>query len=378
MKRQKPFIDFYGKMDVIPTNQDITDLGTHFQRRGSLYCQLGIPPLFVQGRSVIEFGPGSGHNAIFTASLKPRNYTLVDANKKSLEGTRKVLRQHARGVSIKIVASEIQKFTDKARFDLVLCEGVIPTQFKPASFLKHVAGFSKPGGVTVMTCMDSASVLSEVLRRYQAFFEAGPAHPMDQRVARLTRFFKSHLEQLPGMSRRHEDWVIDAIIHPWSGPLFSITEALAALEGSYTVLGSSPKILEDWRWYKQIVREKVACAKAAHDSYWDNVHSFIDYRQILPPRPRAKNVLLLAATDHIYRSVLDFELGKIKYPPEQLAKDLRKVVQLLAAPSSDATHSLEDFIRGLNTFKKTGQWGKLPKFSSMWGRGQQYLSFIRL
>mgnify|MGYP006176012067 CR=1 FL=1 len=48
------------------------------RRRDSLYRVLGLPPSFVRGRSVIEFGPGSGHNALFTASLAPARYVLVD------------------------------------------------------------------------------------------------------------------------------------------------------------------------------------------------------------------------------------------------------------------------------------------------------------
>jgi len=35
----------------------------------------------------MEVGPGSGHNAIYTALLKPASYTLVDGNPRSLAET---------------------------------------------------------------------------------------------------------------------------------------------------------------------------------------------------------------------------------------------------------------------------------------------------
>lgn len=76
----KSFVDFYSENLISPVSQDIIDLGRHFQRRDSLFRSLGVFPLFVKGISVLEFGPGSGHNAIYTESLKPSRYDLVDAN----------------------------------------------------------------------------------------------------------------------------------------------------------------------------------------------------------------------------------------------------------------------------------------------------------
>ena len=76
----RPFLDYYGANAISPVNQDLSDLALHLERRESLYLALGIVPAFVAGRSVIEFGPGSGHNAIYTSSLRPRRYVLVDAN----------------------------------------------------------------------------------------------------------------------------------------------------------------------------------------------------------------------------------------------------------------------------------------------------------
>jgi hypothetical protein len=50
------FVDFYTKHNVSPVSQDITDLGKHFQRRGSLLTSLGIPSLFIKDARILEFG----------------------------------------------------------------------------------------------------------------------------------------------------------------------------------------------------------------------------------------------------------------------------------------------------------------------------------
>ena len=52
---------------------------------------MGIVPAFVENRSVLEFGPGSGHNAIYTASLSPGTYELVEGNPKGVTDTRERL-----------------------------------------------------------------------------------------------------------------------------------------------------------------------------------------------------------------------------------------------------------------------------------------------
>ena len=87
------FVTFYLANQISPVSQDISDLEKHFQRRDSLFRSLGIPPSFVKGSSVIEFGPGSGHNAVFTASLSPGTYFLVDGNELGLKETKDKINQ---------------------------------------------------------------------------------------------------------------------------------------------------------------------------------------------------------------------------------------------------------------------------------------------
>jgi SAM-dependent methyltransferase len=372
----KPFIDFYTRLDVIPTHQDISNLKAHFDRRRGLYIQLGIPPLFIQNRSVLEFGPGTGQNALFTASLDPAEYVLVDGNRKSVETTTKVLRPHAKSTSIKILQSDILEYRTKKKFDLVLCEGLIPTQLDPAAFTRHVGGFARPGGVTVITCMDSVSLLSETLRRYLAFHECPANVAIPERIAHLTNFFKPHFEQLPGMSRRHDEWVIDNIIHPWSGPLFSVAEAIQAISGKYVVLGASPNFLNDWRWYKTIMQKEVSSVSAAGNSYWRNLHSFIDHRFVLPQRDVKQNQKLLKTADLIFKRIHGQEKTGKKYAMPELAKDLRRLNTLMDLPGSEASLALAEYIKALESYQ--GSWPVFRKFSSLWGRGQQYLSFIKL
>ncbi|PTY03083.1 hypothetical protein DB346_07470 [Verrucomicrobia bacterium LW23] len=372
----RPFLDFYTKLDVIPTHQDISDLQNHFNRRHGLYIQLGVPPLFIRNCSVLEFGPGTGQNAIVTASSGPSEYVLVDGNSKSIETTTETLRPFFDKVPIQIIKDDILTYTSDKKFDLVLCEGLIPVQLDPSGFLKHVASFANKGGVVVITCMDSVSVLSEALRRYLCYYECSPATEVKERIAKLTVFLKPHFEKLPGMSRRHEDWVIDNIIHPWAGSLLSVSEAIQTLAGEFVVLGSNPHFMSDWRWYKNIVGEEVASVSRAENSYWRNLHSFLDFRAVFGERDVEVNKKFFAYADKIYQKIMEQDKQNVLYPMAELAADLTELKALLNEPSSRTSLALEEVIQALTTYQ--GTWPDFPEFGALWGRGQQYISFMKL
>jgi len=87
-REERPFIDFYRRHGISPVSQNISNLKKHLERRKALYRHLGIPPTLVKDRTVIEFGPGNGHNAIYTTSLNPSRYVLVDGNPTGLKKPR--------------------------------------------------------------------------------------------------------------------------------------------------------------------------------------------------------------------------------------------------------------------------------------------------
>src|SRR5438045_7944899 len=67
-------LDFYRRHGISPVRQDIRNLDVHFARRAALYRHLGLLPTFLLGRTILEIGPGSGFNSVYTASLGPSRY----------------------------------------------------------------------------------------------------------------------------------------------------------------------------------------------------------------------------------------------------------------------------------------------------------------
>lgn len=295
-------LDFYREHAISPVTQDVSDLSAHFARRAHLYRSLGIWSL--KGLSVLEVGPGSGENALYTASLNPELYVLVEPNSTACEA----LRQRLPQTMAHVVPVKIDDYRHNQWFDVVICEGLLGLcGGNPLDMLDKVAWHVKIGGVLVITCIDPISDCAEVLRRALAWKYIAPSMPLKEKLDALVPVFTPHLSTLKGMTRSVEDWILDNILNPASiGPTFSIPDALSALDGRFELLGCSPRFLMDWRWYK----DATPGLSWAIDAYWENAHNLFDYREIHPARTRAENEALMADCFSWRNDVADLERGQ--------------------------------------------------------------------
>ncbi len=372
---ERPFLDYYAANDISPVRQDVSDLQRHFDRRSSLYRSLRIVPGVVRGARVLEFGPGSGHNALYTASLGPQSYTLVDGNPRGVRDTRAALTSmYGPSAPISVVESLVEDFVVETPFDLVLAENLIPFQRDPAAFVRRIASFVAPGGVLVITCVDSVSYLAEIGRRLIAWRLAPPTLALVERVERLRPVFAPHLATLAAMSRPVDDWILDNITHPLVGQPFSIPQALAALDDGFDALGTSPEFALDLRWYKELVgdaRQFNARLALAHEA---NVLNFLDFRRTEPAHDPQIGRDVRACCDRIYaamqtleasgsddlaevRGLLEELAGRVRSPAPSTAAAIDEIGAILAAPA--------------------GPVGAAPALQSFFGRGTQYLSLQR-
>lgn len=377
-KKNRPFIDFYRKHRISPVSQDISNLKKHFERRKALYRHLGIVPAFVKDRTVIEFGPGSGYNSIFTSRLKPSRYVMVDGNPTGLERTKDLFKVYSLGkTKHEFIESLIEDYTNDDLFDFVLCEGVIPGQRNPKKFLREVAKHVDVGGVLVITCADSVSCLSDILRRLLGLLIVEQSVDIDTKLRILIPFFKKHLDTLKGMSRPYKDWVFDNIIRPFIGDLMSIEDAITALSMDFDVYGCSPHFFSDWRWYKDINGNDEKYNEIAIDAFTKNIHNLIDYRFVFDQNPINLNKSIMNLCSNISDLVFKFEYKReTNYLIDIKAKliDLSKIIKKFAYTTSEA---LDDFILLLENYLISEKILDCGRFVSFFGRGQQYLSFIR-
>lgn len=396
-KDKQAFLDYYKTHNISPVAQDISDLNKHFQRRNALYRQCGIVSSFIKGRSVLEVGPGTGHNALFTNSFRPKNYVLLDGNPKSCQETEKNLNANFKDCSnISVIQSNFWDFETETKFDLVCCEGTVPWQNSPEKFLLKLSSFVNNGGVLLITTSDAISYLSELLRRLFARIIIADSLKGEKNshisllktsdvLDTLRPFFTNQLRHLKGMSRSIDDWIHDNILQPIVGKPLSIHQAINTLSKNFDIYGSSPQSLTDWRWYKDIHGKNCDYNNRALEIFSCHKHNMLDYRKIYSKQTaKFGNEVSKVANDIMNNILLLDKVDVEDYPStlknvvNSVIKELSVLSKLTDQYSNDTSLSIRELQQQLTCWGEGGEINmQLPNFSPWFGRGQQYLSFTK-
>ena len=367
------FVGFYESNHISPVSQDISDMNKHYQRRESLFRSLGILPKLVKNSKFLEFGPGSGHNALYTASLFPESYELVDGNLKGVRDTR--TRLETFGIDrITVHHALFSEYQSDARFDIVWAEGCLPHQTQPIPLLEHIASFVVEDGCICVSINNGISYLSETIRRLfrDRFFQAsGDVH---EQARKLTPYVQPHLQHLRGMSRPVEDWILDSIVQPMRDRrLLSIPEVVSCLDREFDVYGSSPRFLTDWRWYKEIIGDDRRFNELALDNYYKNNLNLLDYRFDFPEHSRAYGEKLEALGSRSWDLMCEIEHGN-----ELIWKEFFDLMdELCSHIDGEAPITVGAIRESCALLQNATPDMDLSQFPQWWGRGQQYLSLIR-
>jgi predicted O-methyltransferase YrrM len=368
-KKARAFLDFYAKTGFTPTRQKKWDKKAHFCIRKNLYQQLGVSSSDFKGRSILEIGPGNGHNALYWASLRPKKGALLDGTVTSLRDTRNLLQSNYPREQFNFILKDLNQFRARGKYDVVICEGTIPFQCNPVIFFKKVMKLVSPGGLMIVTCVDSVGVLADILRKFRGQWLTVNEKSLPKQVSILKQEFRKDLQMLSGMTRRAEDWVVDQIIHPWVGQLFSIEKALECVGKQFTVRGTSPSFIQDWRWHKQIPIKRPDFNQNALRCYYKNIFSFLDHKNSHTRSSTADGKALLSICNSIFQDVVTGIPSQRK--AQTISIKLKKICKLL--PPEARTIRL-----ALNEFSKENikaDQARIKHFRSLWGRGQQYIAF---
>ena len=367
------YVDFYRQNNISPVSQDISDLKRHFQRRASLFFTLGILPRLVSGRSVLEFGPGSGHNALYTASLAPAKYILVDGNPKGVAETQHRL-AHQPVQTLEVVLSLFEEFHSASAFDLVWAEGCLQHQADATSLVQHMATFVEPGGCLVVTTVDAISFLPEILRRLVKEIQCEKGADLAVQLKTLVPILAPHLKTLQGMSRPVEDWILDNILQPLEEvELFSLPQAIQCLSSEFDVYGMSPKFSTDWRWYKDIVGDDRQFNQNALAAYYQHNLNFLDYRFEYPPHSALFGQKLAQACASVWSWMKKIQTtGQGWDAMWEALEAIALLVEVQAPQTAVAMREASQWIQGGANADET-----LQHFPFWWGRGQQHTSFVR-
>jgi SAM-dependent methyltransferase len=368
------FVDFYSEHNISPVSQDISNLRMHFQRRDVLLRSLGIPSVLVRDATILEFGPGSGHNATYIASLEPSKYHLVDGNLKGVKDTKDLISEYKID-DLNIIHSLFLEYQSDSFFDIVWAEGCIPHQNDPVKILRHLSSFTTKEGIFVASMNNGISYLSEMIRRIASFIHLNDDDPFQVKLDTIRPLLKGHLDNLKGMSRPVDDWIVDSILQPLhKSKLFSIPDAIEALKDNYDVYSTSPKFISDWRWYKEVIGNNKEFNQSALNYYYKNNLNLIDYRYEFNSHSAEFGKKLEICCSEMWDIMCLIQNGDSLQFNIFLEKlnDVSKLIKKKTPKTSEAiVESLHWLECGAPITKE------LEHFSKWWGRGQQYVSFIK-
>jgi len=369
--------DFYAQANIQPFKRDLSDKGKYFQQRDALLRQLGIVPRLLKGADIIEFGPGHGENSSFLLCNGPNRLVLVELSEECINAAKDLLTpQIPPQTNVEFHHLSIDQYKDDSLFDLVIFEGVIPFEPDPPALLRQTSAFVAPGGILSITCIDPVSLFSEILRRLIGDLAASREHSIEQRVEALLPIFSPHLNTVGGMTRKHEHWIIDQMIHPWSGAPLSIIDAANVIADNFDIYSSAPHFMADWRWFRDIYGD-AEYLNNAQQQYNANLHNLMDYRFSRPPRDADSNAKIHVLCSQTLKAVKTFEENGDRSEIKSVYTWVEKIAEILNDDAPETSRSLQDYLCVLNGYLDGTPNNDFASFTDMFGRGQQYVSFIR-
>lgn len=339
---------------------------------------------------MLEFGPGTGDNARVVASLSPRRYVLVEANPTSHSYTTQAVGD-GKFDFVEIVRSRVQDFDLSEKFGLVIAENIIPGQSESVNFAKKILDFVQPGGIAIVTTITEAGLLAnmcrqlfapELRRRVSPRSSEDAKESFKQQVDLGVAIFSEHLASLGPFTRSPADWVIDNVLHDWLDRkrTFTPREALASLSPDFDFLSSSPNLVADTRWFKQISAGSTKSIALFIDELDANIPALLDYRVPIGTRMEAPTQAL-SILDSLFK-IRDDILAAGSYARlAEFLDSLEHLGSLLPEESRltrDAIREYTDSRDGILGFIGGGAPPNWPIFSKWWGRSTLYLSLWRL
>jgi SAM-dependent methyltransferase len=329
----------------------------------------------VEGRSVLEFGPGSGHNSIYTASLNPSTYDLVDANPTGLKSTSSMLSKYE-DIELKVHESLFLDFKSEKKFDIVWAENCIPGQANPIEVLDYVKNFVQEKGILVITVTNGISILSEVFRRmvYYKFFKNNDQ--IIKQADALVPFFQNHTRHLKGMSRSTKDWILDNILQPmFDRKMLALPEVVQLLGKEFEIYSTSPKFLVDWRWYKEVVGKTRMFNEKALECYYQTNINLLDYRYEHKETSVEFGIQLEKKCQTAWELSCLYEKNRDNKSLEELlclSEEIQHTIEPISKFSAEAISQAISLLRETEPRKE-----RMEDFEKWWGRGTQYVSLIR-
>lgn len=379
------YIEHYTKNQISPVRQDIINLQKHFYIREKLYQSLGLIKSFFKDRNVIEIGPGGGYNTIFTASLGPAHYELIEANEIGILEIKNNLKNfNLEGDNITIQNLFIEEFETEEKFDIAICEGMLPCVKNNFEILDKMDSLLKDNGIILITCSDEISIFFDMARRLLAniLLQNNKVDTFEEKVDILVKAFGSHLDTLKGFGRLKEDWCADNLLgNALYNTNLSLSDVLEYFGNRYSFYKMSPDIIIDTTWFKEVACTVEEYNKVKIDNFRKVWHNLIHYKVFDNQKWDKNDTLQLRSLCREF--IEQCRRSEVNYVDEMgnIIDLLGRIKKLFFKYSGDTLilEAIEELLFILNSdgisIQKIAEAKEV--FRSSFGRGQQYITLIK-
>ncbi len=268
---------FYSENKISPVNQNILNLKKHFMRRSYLYNKLGLSKNLISKSRVLEIGPGSGHNSLYTASCKPIFYDIVEPNKQAIIELKKNFKKNKISTP-NINNITLEKFKNEIKYDIVICEGWIGSLKNEVKLIKKIFSLLKPNGFMLLTYQPATGMYANVLRKIISFKLLKKKESIEKRTSILLKFFNDELKSLENMSRNKKDWIQDVIINPAIVGSYLTPETITRKLKNFSIFETYPKFTDDWSWYKDQTHNNKKKHYIFLENFYENYLNFLNFK----------------------------------------------------------------------------------------------------
>lgn len=380
----KSHLKFYQQHQIAPVRYDLNDMEAHLQRRLSLYLKLGLPPLAFRGASILEVAAGTGHNSLYLAQSLPKRLVLLEPNEVGVDYIRAVYGSfQIPHTTPEIITSMLEDYSPTSDFDIVLCENWLGNSRHELSLLDKLSRMVAPHGVLIVTTVSPIGFVPNLLRRFLGIYAAPLQETFKQRTNLLVETFASHLDTLKAMTRNKTDWVQDNMINPaYFGLCLSMPKVIEQLGERFEVMGASPSIAEDWRWFKGLNRTERQLNQHFLNEYWAKAHNFLDHREPVTVRDPDLNRQLEQKAIELLRVIENHE--DVHSHGGDIQECVDRVVDALDGFLAFVPSHLHAAIRGLREIREligsqhlNVSLSHLEDFPGLFGRETAYLSLYQ-
>lgn len=378
------YIDYYDKYKISPVKQNLTDLEKHFYIREMLYQSLGVPATYFKDKNVLEVGPGGGYNSIVTASFEPKYYQLIDANPTGVKEIRELFTTlNLKQNHLFIENCFIEQFQTDKKFDVAICENMLPCLKNNYDILNKIDSLLVKKGVLIMSCADEISIFYDITRRLLAniLVQREGVLDFEDKINLFVQAFESHLKTLKGFYKLPYDWCADNLLgKSLYNSSLSVSDVLSFFQSRYKFYQTSPNIIEDEQWYKEIPLDTSSYNERKKVLFEERWHNTFHYQVMSSKRDYEKNLVLRT----LCRGYFDLiEQTEDEEYSDESKNNIIKSLQLIRENISGIDTILElsideiiDFLIKDDITAKTIS-NNFSYFKSAFGKGQTFLSLIK-